>query len=162
MVQVRSIIGQVRPDRQTLLFSATMPNKVEKLVQDALASPVRVTVGEIGGANDDIKQAWRQSSPPLTDMFCQWFLASICVQISSSQSICCMHACPHHQLDKHQLTSTAVVMVQVAEVLEASAKWPWLQSRLAQFIDNGDVLVFASTQARVDELTAQLQGAGIK
>ena len=55
-----------------------------------------------------------------------------------------------------------MVMVQVAEVLEASAKWPWLQSRLAQFIDDGDVLVFASTQARVDELTAQLQGAGIK
>lgn len=53
-------------------------------------------------------------------------------------------------------------LVQVAEVLEASAKWPWLQSRLAQFIDDGDVLVFASTQARVDELTAQLQGAGIK
>lgn len=82
MVQVRSIIGQVRPDRQTLLFSATMPNKVEKLVQDALTSPVRVTVGEIGAANDDIKQAWRQSSPPLTEMFCQWFSASICVQIS--------------------------------------------------------------------------------
>lgn len=73
-----------------------------------------------------------------------------------------MHACPHHQLDKQQLASTAMVMVQVAEVLEASAKWPWLQSRLAQFIDDGDVLVFASTQARVDELTAQLQGAGIK
>ncbi len=27
-LQVRSIIGQVRPDRQTLLFSATMPRKV--------------------------------------------------------------------------------------------------------------------------------------
>lgn len=56
-LQVRSIIGQVRPDRQTLLFSATMPNKVERLVQDALTSPVRVTVGEVGAANDDIKQA---------------------------------------------------------------------------------------------------------
>jgi len=55
-VQVRSIIGQVRPDRQTLLFSATMPNKVDRLVQDALTSPVRVTVGEIGAANDDIRQ----------------------------------------------------------------------------------------------------------
>lgn len=26
--QVRSVLGQVRPDRQTLLFSATMPHKV--------------------------------------------------------------------------------------------------------------------------------------
>ncbi len=62
MLQVRSIIGQVRPDRQTLLFSATMPNKVERLVQDALTSPVRITVGEIGAANDDIKQAWHLAS----------------------------------------------------------------------------------------------------
>ncbi|KAK9804524.1 hypothetical protein WJX73_004516 [Symbiochloris irregularis] len=54
--QVRSILGQVRPDRQTLLFSATMPNKVENLVRDALTSPVRVTVGEIGAANEDIRQ----------------------------------------------------------------------------------------------------------
>lgn len=60
--QVRSIIGQVRPDRQTLLFSATMPNKVERLVQDALTSPVRITVGEIGAANDDIRQVLHLSS----------------------------------------------------------------------------------------------------
>ena len=55
-LQVRSILGQIRPDRQTLLFSATMPNKVENLVRDALTSPVRVTVGEVGAANEDIRQ----------------------------------------------------------------------------------------------------------
>lgn len=55
--QVRSIIGQIRPDRQTLLFSATMPTKVERLVRDALTSPVRITVGEVGAANEDITQA---------------------------------------------------------------------------------------------------------
>ena len=53
---MRSIIGQIRPDRQTLLFSATMPNKVERLVRDALTSPVRITVGELGAANEDIRQ----------------------------------------------------------------------------------------------------------
>lgn len=42
--------------RQTLLFSATMPRKVERLAGDALTSPVRITVGEVGGANEDIKQ----------------------------------------------------------------------------------------------------------
>lgn len=61
-MQVRSIIGQIRPDRQTMLFSATMPNKVEKLVRDALTSPVRVTVGELGAANEDIKQV---AQPPI-------------------------------------------------------------------------------------------------
>lgn len=54
--QVRCILGQVRPDRQTLLFSATMPRKVENLVTDALTGPVRITVGDVGVANEDIKQ----------------------------------------------------------------------------------------------------------
>ncbi len=46
-----------RPRRQTLLFSATMPRRVERLAADALTSPIRITVGEVGAANEDIKQA---------------------------------------------------------------------------------------------------------
>lgn len=56
--QVRSLLGQVRPDRQTLLFSATMPRKVESLVADALTGPVRITVGAVGVANEDVRQVW--------------------------------------------------------------------------------------------------------
>lgn len=33
-----------------------MPNKVERLVRDALTSPVRINVGEAGVANEDITQ----------------------------------------------------------------------------------------------------------
>ncbi|CAL0302380.1 unnamed protein product [Lupinus luteus] len=54
--QIRSIVGQIRPDRQTLLFSATMPRKVEKLAREILTDPIRVTVGEVGMANEDITQ----------------------------------------------------------------------------------------------------------
>ncbi|KAF8394674.1 hypothetical protein HHK36_020890 [Tetracentron sinense] len=54
--QIRSVVGQVRPDRQTLLFSATMPRKIEKLAREILTDPVRVTVGEVGMANEDITQ----------------------------------------------------------------------------------------------------------
>eukprot|EP00466_Bigelowiella_natans_P012624 jgi/Bigna1/85825/estExt_fgenesh1_pg.C_60203 len=54
--QVRSISGQIRPDRQTVLFSATFPPKVEHLARDILVNPTRVTVGTIGAANADIKQ----------------------------------------------------------------------------------------------------------
>ncbi|KAF3560405.1 hypothetical protein F2Q69_00010273 [Brassica cretica] len=54
--QVRSIVGQIRPDRQTLLFSATMPWKVEKLAREILSDPIRATVGEAGMANEDITQ----------------------------------------------------------------------------------------------------------
>ena len=41
--QVRSIVGQIRPDRQTLLFSATLPRKIQRLVAAALTNPVTVT-----------------------------------------------------------------------------------------------------------------------
>ena len=37
--------------------AATMPRKVERLAADALTNPVRVTVGTVGGANEDVKQA---------------------------------------------------------------------------------------------------------
>lgn len=67
--QVRSLLGQIRPDRQTALFSATMPNKVERLVRDALTSPVRVNVGELGAANEDVRQV-RQNFPSFHLIWC--------------------------------------------------------------------------------------------
>jgi superfamily II DNA/RNA helicase len=54
---VRSLLGQIRPDRQTLLFSATLPRRIERLISDALSNPVRITVGQMGVANEDIRQA---------------------------------------------------------------------------------------------------------
>ncbi|KAL7226945.1 hypothetical protein ACSBR1_021920 [Camellia fascicularis] len=105
--QIRSIVGQIRPDRQTLLFSATMARKVEKLAREILTDPVRVTVGEVGMANEDI--------------------------------------------------------TQVVQVVPSDAeKMPWLLERLPGLIDNGDVLVFASKKARVDEIESQLAQMGFK
>ncbi|KAJ0052576.1 hypothetical protein Pint_00850 [Pistacia integerrima] len=99
--QIRSIVGQIRPDRQTLLFSATMPRKVEKLAREILTDPVRVTVGEVGMANEDI--------------------------------------------------------TQVVHVIPSDAeKLPWLLEKLPGMIDDGDVLVFASKKASVDEIETQL------
>ncbi|XP_033883359.2 ATP-dependent RNA helicase DDX42 [Acipenser ruthenus] len=54
--QVRSVASHVRPDRQTLLFSATFRKKIERLARDILADPVRVVQGDIGEANEDITQ----------------------------------------------------------------------------------------------------------
>lgn len=55
-VQVRSIANQIRPDRQTLLFSATFKRRIEKLARDILCDPVRVVQGDVGEANQDITQ----------------------------------------------------------------------------------------------------------
>ncbi|PKA62317.1 DEAD-box ATP-dependent RNA helicase 24 [Apostasia shenzhenica] len=105
--QIRSIVGQIRPDRQTLLFSATMPRKVERLARESLTDPVRVTVGEIGMANEDITQF--------------------------------VHVIPSD-----------------------ADKMPWLLEKLPGMIDDGDVLVFASKKAAVDEIEAQLIQKGFK
>lgn len=105
--QIRSIVGQIRPDRQTLLFSATMPRKVESLAREILLDPVRVTVGEIGMANEDI--------------------------------------------------------TQVVNVIPSdSEKMPWLLENLPVMIDQGDVLVFSSKKATVDEIESQLSNKGFK
>jgi hypothetical protein len=55
-VQVHSLLNVVRPDRQTLLFSATLPRKIESLVAEALSNPVRISVGLLGAANADVSQ----------------------------------------------------------------------------------------------------------
>jgi len=54
--QVRSIVEQVRPDRQTLLFSATFKSRLESLASSALKDPIRIQIGETGSANADVAQ----------------------------------------------------------------------------------------------------------
>mmetsp|Transcript_8965 Transcript_8965/g.24921 ORF Transcript_8965/g.24921 Transcript_8965/m.24921 type:complete len:665 (-) Transcript_8965:280-2274(-) len=54
--QMRSIMQNVRPTRQTLLFSATFPPKIERACMDLLQQPVRITVGKLGQAAENITQ----------------------------------------------------------------------------------------------------------
>jgi superfamily II DNA/RNA helicase len=57
--QMRSIVMNTRPDRQTLLFSATMKKKVEGFASEILhpTNTVRIVVGKhIGQSNPDINQ----------------------------------------------------------------------------------------------------------
>lgn len=39
---MRSICNHVRPERQTLLFSATFKKRIEKLARDVLSDPIRI------------------------------------------------------------------------------------------------------------------------
>ncbi|KAL0230843.1 hypothetical protein PCE1_003220 [Barthelona sp. PCE] len=56
--QVRSIVGQTRPDRQTLMFSATWPKEVVSLANDFISNPVKLVIAEADQhrANKAIKQ----------------------------------------------------------------------------------------------------------
>ena len=56
--QLRRIIEQIRPDRQTLMWSATWPPEVEKLSSAFLRSPLTVQVNSAASlrANESIEQ----------------------------------------------------------------------------------------------------------
>ena len=44
-VQIRQIVGQIRPDRQTLLWSATWPRAIQALARDFTHDAIQVTIG---------------------------------------------------------------------------------------------------------------------
>ena len=54
--QIARIVGNVRPDRQTVLFSATFPNSVAKLARGVLNKPVQIIVGGISVVSNMIEQ----------------------------------------------------------------------------------------------------------
>lgn len=55
--QIRKIIGQIRPDRQTLMWSATWPDEVRNLAEDFFSNFVQLNVGSLElCANHNITQ----------------------------------------------------------------------------------------------------------
>ena len=54
---LRRIAGLVRQDRQTLLFSATMPKQINELAQSYLNNPERVEVAPAGRTADKVTQS---------------------------------------------------------------------------------------------------------
>lgn len=54
--QIQAILSAVRPDRQTVLFSATFPKAVEALARKALKYPLEVLVGGRSVASDNVTQ----------------------------------------------------------------------------------------------------------
>ena len=53
---IRDIYSYFKSQRQTLLFSATMPEKIRKFAESALVNPIVVNVGRAGAANLDVIQ----------------------------------------------------------------------------------------------------------
>jgi ATP-dependent RNA helicase DDX41 len=54
--EMRNIIDYFKHQRQTLLFSATMPRKIQNFAKSALVKPIEVNVGRAGAANLDVFQ----------------------------------------------------------------------------------------------------------
>lgn len=60
---VRNIISYFKAQRQTLLFSATMPKKIQNFAKSALVKPVTVNVGRAGAANINVIQEVEHVKP---------------------------------------------------------------------------------------------------
>lgn len=84
--EVQNIFNHFTKQRQTLLFSATMPQKFQDFARDVLVQPVVVNVGRAGAANLDVKQEVEyvkqdakivhllnclQKTPPPVVIFCE-------------------------------------------------------------------------------------------
>ncbi|XP_067617198.1 ATP-dependent RNA helicase p62-like [Eurosta solidaginis] len=55
--QIRKILSQIRPDRQTLMWSATWPKEVKKLAEDYLGNYIQINIGSLElSANHNIRQ----------------------------------------------------------------------------------------------------------
>ncbi len=54
--QIESVMEMVPVDRQTLLFSATMPENIVKLTRKYQSDPVRIEVAPAGSTADQVKQ----------------------------------------------------------------------------------------------------------
>jgi ATP-dependent RNA helicase DDX46/PRP5 len=54
--QIGAVLAAIRPDRQTVLFSATFPKAIENLARKTLKYPVEVLVGGRSVASDNVTQ----------------------------------------------------------------------------------------------------------
>ncbi|XP_067617200.1 ATP-dependent RNA helicase p62-like isoform X2 [Eurosta solidaginis] len=55
--QIRKILSQIRPDRQTLMWSATWPKEVKQLAEDFLGNYIQINIGSLElSANHNIRQ----------------------------------------------------------------------------------------------------------
>ncbi|KAL7552214.1 hypothetical protein ACHAWF_015957 [Thalassiosira exigua] len=54
--QISAILSAIRPDRQTVLFSATFPRAVENLAKKSLRAPLEIIVGGRSVASDSVDQ----------------------------------------------------------------------------------------------------------
>ena len=62
--QIRKIVDQIRPDRQTLMWSATWPKEVQVLAKDYLKDYIQVNIGSLDlSANHRVDQIVQVLSP---------------------------------------------------------------------------------------------------
>lgn len=91
--QITRIVGQIRPDRQCVMFSATFPRSVEALARALLSDPVEVSVGGRSVVNSDITQVVEirpegERFLRLLELLGEWYEAGKVLVFVQSQDKC--------------------------------------------------------------------------
>ena len=137
--QVRSILAGIRPDRQTVLFTATLKRKLQSLVTQALHRPVTITAGlqvaAGGGSGGGVRPTMGRAG-----------IGAPGSAGSSGQGTRMVRSAEHIRQHVRVLTDDA-------------AKWPWLHTYLPHMAQCGKVLLFVASKAAADQLALQAQAA---
>ncbi|XP_009146915.2 DEAD-box ATP-dependent RNA helicase 42 [Brassica rapa] len=91
--QITRIIQNIRPDRQTVLFSATFPRQVEALARKVLNKPVEIQAGGRSVVNKDITQFVEiklesEKRPRLVELIEEWYDKGKVLVFVGSQEKC--------------------------------------------------------------------------
>ena len=82
--QLQYIIGQTRPDRQTLLWTATWPVEVRELAKGVTSKPIKIDIGsEDLRTKENIKQEIIITGPRM--QYCKHF---VLIAVTSIYALC--------------------------------------------------------------------------
>lgn len=131
--QIRKIVSQIRPDRQTLMWSATWPKEVQRMASDFLrdAYEVRIIISTLSHS-----------------------ASYLCVLL-----VCFITSCYQVHVGSMDLRAN-VMITQLVEMVTDYEKYPRLQHHLRSVERNDKVIVFVETKKGCDQLTRSLRGEG--
>ena len=91
--QITRVIQNIRPDRQTVMFSATFPRQVEALARKVLNKPVEIQAGGRSLVNKDITQFVEikpesEKRPRLVELIEEWYERGKILVFVGSQEKC--------------------------------------------------------------------------
>lgn len=132
------IVDNVRPDRQTVMFSATFPRVMEALARRILNKPIEVQVGGRSVVCSDVEQHVVRIIPPNT--------------------LYCMSITVYAELYNHSaLLVCMCVWCQI--VIEEEKKFLKLLEILGHYQEKGSVIIFVDKQEHADGLLKDLMKA---
>ena len=84
------VLSYFKAQRQTLLFSATMPITIKAFAESALVDAITVNVGRAGAANLDVIQVGWEATPASP---CLWPRLCFCSSVGFESKLTCCARC---------------------------------------------------------------------